>query len=200
VKIIYIVLSEIYEWFLFGLCWFPGHLGIILRRFFYKKYLAECGQGLSTASGCQIRSGKNIVIGNNVNLGLNAQIYASGKETQSIKIGDHLSTNSNIMINADLGGMIVIGNNVLLGPNVVIRASNHTFKNPDLPIKQQGHTAGKIIIEDDVWLGANVVVVPNVIVGKGSVIAAGAVVTKDVEPYSIMGGVPARVISKRGKA
>ncbi|MFH1386121.1 MAG: acyltransferase [bacterium] len=197
-KIVYILLSEIYEWIIFGLTWLPGHLGIILRRIFYKKYLASCGRGLSTATGCQIRSGKNIAFGNNINLGLNAQVYASGKNNPTIKIGDNLSTNSNIMINADLGGPIQIGDNVLLGPNVVIRSSNHTFENPDLPIKQQGHTAGKITIEDDVWLGANVVVVPNVSIGKGSVIAAGAVVTKNVEPYSVMGGVPAKIISKRG--
>jgi len=66
------------------------------------------------------------------------------------------------------------------------------------PIRDQGHRPGEIIVEDDVWLGANVTVIGSVRVGQGAVVAAGAVVTKDVEPYSIVGGVPAKFIKKRG--
>lgn len=77
------------------------------------------------------------------------------------------------------------------------RASNHTFDNLDLPIIEQGHTYGEIIIEDDVWIASNCVVTANTRIGKSSIIAAGSVVTKDVEPYSIVGGVPAKLIRKR---
>jgi galactoside O-acetyltransferase len=65
------------------------------------------------------------------------------------------------------------------------------------PIRLQGHDAGTIVIEDNVWLAANVTVVGGVRIGRGSVIAAGAVVTSDIEPYSIAGGVPARLIRRR---
>ena len=114
-----------------------------------------------------------------------------------IEIGDHVSFNSNVYVNACSGGQIVIGNDVLIGPNVVLRASDHKFDDVTRPIRTQGHNAGTIIIEDDVWLGSNVTVVGGVRIGRGSVVAAGAVVTANVEPYSIVGGVPARLIRKR---
>ncbi len=93
--------------------------------------------------------------------------------------------------------MIKIGDNVLIGPNVVIRAADHNFDNIDIPINMQGHRSGRIIIEDNVWIGANVTIIRDVTIGTGSVIGAGAVVTKDVPPYSIAAGVPARVIKSR---
>lgn len=104
------------------------------------------------------------------------------------------------MINADCGGRICIGSNILIGPNVVLRASNHIYKNRDVLIRHQGHESGIIEISDDVWIGANVTVLPNVRIHKGAVVAAGAVVTKDVEEYTIVGGIPAKEISKRDHA
>jgi acetyltransferase-like isoleucine patch superfamily enzyme len=64
-------------------------------------------------------------------------------------------------------------------------------------IREQGHSGGKIVIEDDVWIRANAVITPDVIIGKGAVVAAGAVVTSDVPPYQIVGGVPAKTIANR---
>lgn len=116
----------------------------------------------------------------------------------TIEIGNHVSLNANVYVNACSGGTIRIGNDVLIGPNVVLRASDHRFDDVSVPIRLQGHSAGTIVIEDDVWLGANVTVVGGVRIGRGSVIAAGAVVVADVEPYSVMGGVPARLIRRRG--
>jgi galactoside O-acetyltransferase len=117
-----------------------------------------------------------------------------------IEIGNHVSFNANVYVNACSGGTIRIGNDVLVGPNVVLRASDHRFDDLTRPIRMQGHTAKTIVIEDDVWLGSNVTVVGGVRIGRGSVIAAGAVVTSDVAPYSIVGGVPARLIRKRGES
>lgn len=114
-----------------------------------------------------------------------------------IEIGDHVSFNSNVYVNACSGGTITIGNDVLIGPNAVLRASDHKFDDVTRPIRTQGHTAGTIVVENDVWIGSNVTVVGGVRIGKGAVVAAGAVVTSDVEPYSIVGGVPARLIRKR---
>jgi galactoside O-acetyltransferase len=90
-----------------------------------------------------------------------------------------------------------IGADCLIGQNTVLRASDHEYKAIDVPIINQGRTGGKIVVEDDVWIGANVVVTRNVCIGAHSVVAAGAVVTKDIEPYSIVGGVPAKLIGKR---
>jgi len=115
----------------------------------------------------------------------------------TLQIGDRVSINSNVLLDASDNGRIIIGSDVLIGPNVVLRASNHVFKDKDRPINQQGHTGGYILVQDDVWIGANVVVVPNVTIGAHAVVAAGAVVTSDVEPWTVVGGVPARVISRR---
>lgn len=117
-----------------------------------------------------------------------------------IQFGDRVSFNANVYINACLGGRIVLGNDVLIGPNSVLRASDHVTTDLEVPINQQGHTGGEIVIEDDVWLGANVTVTGGVGIGTGSVVAAGAVVIHDVEPYTIVGGVPARFIKHRGPA
>ena len=92
-----------------------------------------------------------------------------------------------------------MGNDVLVAPNVVMRASDHVFDDVTKPIAEQGHTGREIIVEDDVWLSSNVTVVGGVRIGKGAVVAAGAVVTKDVAPYTVVGGVPARFIKNRGE-
>lgn len=84
----------------------------------------------------------------------------------------------------------------MIGPNVVIRAADHGLSK-DILIRKQQHIGGIIIIEDDVWIGSNAVILKDVKLGKGCVIAAGAVVTKDVEPYTIVGGVPAKKIAER---
>ena len=105
--------------------------------------------------------------------------------------------NTNCCISAAEKGEIIIGKNVLIAQNVVIRASNHNFTNLALPINKQGHTPGIIIIGDDCWIAANAVITSGVVIGSHSIVGAGAVVTSDIEPYSVIGGVPARLIKKR---
>ena len=117
-----------------------------------------------------------------------------------LTIGNRVALNANVYINACSGGTIRIGDDVIVGPNVVMRASDHAFDDVTRPMRDQGHTAGVIVIDDDVWLGANVTVVGGVRIGRGAVVAAGAVVSKDVEPYTIVGGVPARLIRRRDQA
>jgi len=77
----------------------------------------------------------------------------------------------------------------MIGPNVSIPGANHNFDSIDVPMNMQGNTIKGTIIEDDVWIGANSVILDGIAIGKGSVIRAGSVVAKDVEPYSIVGGV-----------
>jgi len=86
----------------------------------------------------------------------------------------------------------------MIGPNVVMRTANHNFLRTDIPMQVQGHLFGDINIEDDVWIGANVTILGGVNIGRGSIIGAGAVVTKNVPSMAIAAGVPARLIKWRG--
>lgn len=140
-----------------------------------------------------IRGHRSIVLGNNfVALG-QLQLYAH--DGGSVQIGDNCSVNTNVQIGGAFG-RIVIGNNVMIAPNVVIRAAEHGIRR-EVPMRDQPHTHGEIIIEDDVWIGSNSVVTSDVIIARGTIVGAGAVVTRSTEPYSIVGGVPARKIGER---
>ncbi|MGN6475682.1 MAG: acyltransferase [Flavipsychrobacter sp.] len=93
---------------------------------------------------------------------------------------------------------VSIGVNVMIAPHCVIAGGNHQFKKLDIPMIDAGHfSEGPIIIEDNVWIGANCTITDNVRIGTGAIIAANSIVNKDVEPYSIVGGVPAKEISSR---
>lgn len=192
------IMHECKEYLEFLLRWIPGGTGNVLRRLYYKPRFRHMGRNVSIPPGCIIRGEKNIILGNNVGIGLYAQLYAGIEEgTGFIEIGENTALNSYVMLNADIEGEIRIGKNVLIGPNVVFRASNHAFKRRDTIIRQQGHKPGRIMVGDDVWIGANAVILSNVNVGTGAVIGAGSVVNKDVASYTIVGGVPAKQIGKR---
>lgn len=93
---------------------------------------------------------------------------------------------------------ITIGENVMIAPHCCFAEGSHEYRNLDVPMLWAGNFSnGPIILEDDVWIGANCTILHNVRIGNGSIIGAGSVVTRDVEPYSIMGGVPARKIKSR---
>jgi acetyltransferase-like isoleucine patch superfamily enzyme len=110
-----------------------------------------------------------------------------------------MGNNSNIGPYNYIGcsGKIIIGNNVMLAPRVSIYAENHVFDNPDILIRDQGVAYQTVIIEDDCWIAANSIILAGVTIGKGSVVAAGSVVTENVAPYSVVAGVPAKFIKSR---
>ena len=85
----------------------------------------------------------------------------------------------------------------MIGPNVVLRAANHSMKRGNTPMRHQPSIPGEIFIEDDVWIGSNVVITSDVRIARGTVVGAGSVVTSSTEPYSIVCGVPARKIGER---
>jgi galactoside O-acetyltransferase len=178
----------------------PGRIGNKIRYCLYRPFFAACGTHVVIVQGCDFCDFRNIAVGHNVSFGPQTRLYAQGHQGESITIGNHVSFNTNVMINANCGGKVSIGNNVLVGPNVVMRASGHHFDRRDIPIREQGHTSGSIQIEDDVWIGANVVILPDTVIRRGAVIAAGAVVTKGIESYTIAGGIPAKPIRMRGNA
>lgn len=93
-------------------------------------------------------------------------------------------------------GPVTIGNDIRLAQNVVLSGLNHSYQDVSQPIHTQGVTTAPITIEDETWIGANVVIVAGVTIGKHCIIAAGSVVTKSIPPYSVAVGNPARVIKK----
>lgn len=94
-------------------------------------------------------------------------------------------------------GEIEIGDHVMISPGVVITSLQHPIDDTSRPMFQQPRVYGKISIEDDVYIGSNAVVTPGVRIGRGAVVGAGAVVTKDIPPYAIAMGVPAKVVRWR---
>jgi len=195
-----LIFSRIYlEWVQyldFLMCWMPGSIGFRLRKIYFKRLMKSLGPGAILWPGIQVIGPKNIAIGDRFACLRNCTLMACDDGT--IEFGDRLGFNANVYINACIGGKIVLGNDVLVGPNVVMRASDHVMKDVNRPINQQGHTGGEIIIEDDVCIYSNVTVVGGIRIGKGAVVAAGAVVTRNVEPYTVVGGVPAVFIKRRG--
>ena len=145
-----------------------------LRGHYYNYLLGHCGRNLRVSLGVHIRNPSLVSIGNDCYLGSDVQIYAWNEK-------------------------VTIGSNVLIAGGAKLISRNHAFENTDAPISSQGYKNEPIVIEDDVWIGFNGVVLAGVTIGKGSIIGANSVVTKDVEPYSIMGGVPARMIRKRAE-
>lgn len=112
-------------------------------------------------------------------------------------VGDVIiGENSLVGMGNVLIGPVHIGNNVIFAQNVVASGLNHNYENPDLPISKQNVSTAPIVIEDDCWIASNAVIVAGVTVGKHSVIAAGAVVTKNIPPFSVAAGNPAKVIKQ----
>lgn len=143
------------------------------RTLFYYTTLPTCGDNLYVHPYVTIYYPQNVELGNNVYF--NRGVFITARTT------------------------IKLGNNVLIGPYTVINSGNHKYSDPHVPIRKQGHVAKPIVIEDDVWIGANATILAGVTIGTGSVVAAGAVVTKSIEPYTVVAGVPAKPIKKRSE-
>jgi len=143
-----------------------------LRAVIYRLFFKKIGKSTCIQFGCYFSGMKHISIGDNVYINHHVELLAR-----------------------DVG--ITIGNYVMIGQHTILITDNHNYEDPNKAIALQGSTNEQIIIENDVWIGSYVIILPGVTIGKGSVIAAGAVVTKDVRPYSVMGGIPAKLIKIR---
>ena len=155
--------------------------------------MRACGQNFSITIDSTVEAPDRISVGDNFSAFGGLRLYANDGD---LVIGDNVSVNHNVQVNA-ANGRIVIGNNVLIAANVVLRAADHRFAAARL-IREQGHESGTILVEDDVWIGSNAVVTKDVTLARGTVVGAGAVVTRSTEAYSVVGGVPARLIGRRG--
>lgn len=153
---------------------FPGYRIFYALRFqFVSRIIKQCGVKVIVKNKCTFGNGSRLTVGNRSQLGQNAR----------------------------LGGTINIGDDVLMGPDVIIMAMSHEFGDTGIPINQQGSSEERpITIGNDVWIGTRVIVLPGVTIGDHSVVAAGAVVSKSFPPYSIIGGVPAKLIKTRTKS
>ncbi len=109
-----------------------------------------------------------------------------------VMIGDH----TRIGLHNTIIGPVEIGSHVNLAQGITVTALNHIFDDTEKRIDEQGVSTNPVTIEDDVWIGANAVILPGVTIGNHCVVAAGAVVTKDVPPHSLVAGVPAKVIKQ----
>lgn len=142
-----------------------------LRMLYFQAALASLGPGSKIAGGVRIDHPENVWLGQGCFVGERCILYGYDK--------------------------ITIGDNVLIAPDVLMITRNHVFSDIAVPIREQGYRQAPITIEDGVWIGFRAIVLPGITIGRGAIIAAGAVVTNDVPAYAIAGGVPARLIKRR---
>ncbi len=206
---------EQFVFLLFG--WIPTVLGIGIRALTYR-FLMRMDGVAAIENNVRIRFADHIRLGRNVYLDHGVYLHAC---PAGIEIGDNtfvmhgsvlhvynfrdlphafirIGANSLIgEMNVLRGqGGITIGERVYTAPLVQMLAVNHVFDDPSVPMVDQGITADGIVVEDDVWIGAGAIITDGVRICKGAVVAAGAVVTTDVPPHTVVGGVPAKVLRK----
>jgi maltose O-acetyltransferase len=129
--------------------------------------------------------------------GVNIEKGASFGNGSEIEIGD----NSGIGVNCFVQGPMSIGKDVMMGPETIILTRNHRFDRLEVPMRCQGSAEAKpVVIEDDVWIGVRVIILPGVTIHRGAVIGAGAIVTKNVPAYAVACGNPAKVIRYRNES
>jgi len=201
----------------FAVGWIPMIFGIAVRAVVYRAILKMDGWSAIEAQ-VRLRFANHIKLGHGAYLDEYVYIHATPKGVEIgagtiimhgavlhvynfrglpdafIRIGRDSLIGEYSVIRGQ--GGVDIGDRVYTSPMTQLIAVNHIFDNPELSFIEQGVTAQGIIIEDDVWLGSNVVVTDGVRIGRGSVVAAGAVVTKNVPPHTVVAGVPAKEIRR----
>ena len=209
-----------YEWCLL-LGPLPGLGGMALRKLFWPRLFASCGQGCMFAPGIvlrqpgRIRLGKGVVISEGcildgrhesaaVSISIGDNVILSNDvllscKNGSISIADNCGINSRSIIQSTNNCPVQIGPDCIIGQNCCLLAGgSYHLDRLDVPIREQGiRNDGGLLLEADVWLGANVTVLGGVTMGRGSAAGAGAVLTKSVEAYTISLGVPAKVVKSR---
>jgi len=205
-----------YEFIFLLSSWIPGALGLFLRSKLYPLLLGRVGKGVIFGRNVVLRYPHKIFLGNNVIIDDNCLIDAKGRDNHGVVIGDNvfvgrntilLCTDGDIFIedNVSIGfnsevmsaNYVKLGKNVLISSYCFLNAATHDFQRTDIAVSQQASIGRKIVLEENVWLAANVTVLDGITVGKDAIVGAGAVVTKDLPPLSIAVGIPAKVIRSR---
>ena len=166
--------KEIWTWFEDIVALVPGKSGNFIRGFLYGRlFLQWRGKRIGIGKSTHIWFPWNVEIGHSTHIGRYNIISCNQK------------------------GDMLIGSNVMLAPYVIITAVVHNFADIEKPMQLQGLASKRVVIGDDVWVGTRSIILPGVTLGKGSIVGAGSVVTKDVPAYAIVAGNPARVIKYR---
>lgn len=156
-----------------GLLWLPLRIGVMARRLFLPSFLSGMGEKNNIQGGLTLITPEKFCLGSNCEIAQGVFITAGG----GVRLGDWVG----------------------IGPDAKIWSVNHRYSDPDTPWILQGWEYKEVIIEDDVWIGANSFIMPGVHVGKGAIISACTVVSKSVPPYAVMSGNPGRVVGWRKK-
>ena len=206
-----------YELLLFLFGDLAGAPGYFLRKKFYPQLFKQVGQGVILGKGLVLRYPDHVVLGDRVAIDDYCLLDASGAGEAGITLGNDVIISRNCVIQAktaalsighstDIGcnvvitssGGISIGNSVLIAGNCYIGGGRYNTDRLDIPMIAQGlYTKGAVVISDDVWLGAGTTVLDGVQIGKGCIVGAGAVVTKDLPEGAIATGIPAKIIKQR---
>ena len=173
---------------------------------------------LSLRWGCRVSPSARIDWPGNLRIGRHARLYACRIMAQGvIDLGAHSELHDYAYLDTQAGGRIAIGSGSAVGPfttlfgaggvtigagcsiagHSMIVSSTHTIAERERPIRDQGYTGKPIILEDDVWLGANCTVLPGTVIGRGAVVGAGSLVRTEVPPMVVAGGNPLRIIRER---
>jgi acetyltransferase-like isoleucine patch superfamily enzyme len=196
-----------------------GGAGYFLRKTFYGGMFRKVGRGVIFGRGLILRHPGKISFGERVSIDDDVMLDASGAGERGITLGDDVIVSRSCVIQGKTGPVMIgdrtdvgcncifssvsgieIGNSTLIAGHCYIGGGRYRSDRLDIPIMDQGsYSEGPVIIGEDVWLGAGVIVLDGVRVGRGSIIGAGAVVTREIPEYSLAVGVPARVIGTRGK-
>ena len=183
-----------------------------LRRKWWQSRLAELGSNADIQPTVHIEYASKIRVGDDCRIARQAILRANTDDCRSIRLGNNVSLLESTLISANRGhvtigdnswigphsvvygnGGVDIGDHVLIASHCTINTVSHNFSATDMPINLQGINTDPVIIENDVWIGTNAVIMQGVRIGYGSIIGAGAVVTKSIPPFSIAVGVPAKV-------
>ena len=199
--------------------WIPGPVGLLLRSVLYRPLLASSSQSAYLESGVELFHMDSIRLGRSVYVDRFSRLHASlarielGAGTRimrgayvcsyvsNARSGEGIVTGANCWIGVDSvlsagQGGIFLGDNVLIASQAVLVCGNHDFENLDLSALDQTYYGRPIRVGNNAWIGAHVTVLGGVTIGDHAVVAAGAVVNADVEPYTVVGGVPARVLKR----
>jgi len=160
---------------------------------FALKDFKNIGENVIFENGVMVFHPENITIGNNVYLGHNT--FLKGYHKNEMNIGDDTWIGQNCFLHS--GGGLEIGRAVGIGPAVKIITSVHKGEDLSKPLIFCDLEFGKVIIEDGCDIGVGTIILTGVKVGEGSIVGAGSVVTKDVEPYIVVAGNPAKFLRKR---
>jgi acetyltransferase-like isoleucine patch superfamily enzyme len=175
---------------------FLNRLLRLLYTLLLRKKFAGWGRGSRLGRGGKLIGASLVRVGNDVTICEYAWINAKddrGNGFTTLEVGDGTYIGRFVQINA--WQSVTIGCNVLIADRVFISDADHNFADTSIPIRHQGDSfLGSVVLQDGCWIGIGAVILPNVTIGKNAVVAANAVVTKDVPPFTVVGGVPAKII------